>query len=57
MISMTDNITDGIFSLLNYTSNDSSIIAIETVTGEYLLGETVVVGYITPFEGPQSIAE
>ena len=54
---MTDNITDGIFSLLNYTSNDSSIIAIETVTGEYLLGETVVVGYITPFEGPQSIAE
>ena len=45
-----DNVTDGLFSLLNYAHNDSSIITIGTVT-ETSSRETIVEGYIAPFEG------
>ena len=50
ILSEIDNVTDGLFSLLNYAHNDSSIITIGTVT-ETSSRETIVDGYIAPFEG------
>ena len=47
--------TDGLFSLLNYNHNDSSIITIGSVTG--VNGVTIIDGYIAPFEGSQQNAE
>ena len=47
--------TDGLFSLLNYNHNDSSIITIGSVTG--VNGVTIIDGYIAPFEGSQQDAE
>ena len=47
--------TDGLFSLLNYNHNDSSIITIRTVTEAN--GATHIDGYIAPFEGSQQNAE
>ena len=50
-----DNVTEGLFSLLNYAHNDSSIITIGTVT-ETSSRETILEGYIAPFEGSQQNA-
>lgn len=55
ILSEIDNVTEGLFSLLNYAHNDSSIITIGTVT-ETSSRETIIEGYIAPFEGSQQNA-